>query len=92
MERDAEGELWFQTPGGRPLPEVPPAWTVSEDAVEELRALNEAVGLHLDANTTRPSWSGERLDVGWAIGVLHPRGLEPGVKREWMDDPLPDQR
>jgi hypothetical protein len=33
--------------------------------------------LHLDANTARPTWSGERLDVGYAIGVLHPRALVP---------------
>jgi hypothetical protein len=24
---------------------------------------------------------GERLDVGWAIDVLHPRALEPGTEQ-----------
>jgi hypothetical protein len=92
MERDAEGELRFQTPGGHPLPEVPPPWVVSEDAVEELRAFNEALGLRPGANAMRPTWGGERLDVAWAIGVLHPRALEASVKRGWMDDPPSDER
>ena len=29
-------------------------------------------GLRVHARTTCPGWLGERLDVGWAIGVLHP--------------------
>ena len=28
---------------------------------------------------TRPGWLWERLDVGWAIDVLHPRALRPMV-------------
>jgi len=28
--------------------------------------------LSLDAETLKPNWSGERLDVGYAIDVLHP--------------------
>jgi len=37
-----------------------------------LRALNEADGIHIDAETSKPGWLGERLDVGYAIDVLHP--------------------
>ena len=33
---------------------------------------HDAEGLHLHARTATPGWLGERLDVGWAIGVLHP--------------------
>ena len=33
----------------------------------------QANGLTLDAHTTTPGWLGERLDVGYAIDVLHPR-------------------
>jgi hypothetical protein len=40
-----------------------------------LRAQNEAAGLHLHARTAMPSWLGERLDVGYAIDVLHPVAL-----------------
>jgi hypothetical protein len=40
-----------------------------------LRMRNEAAGIEVDAQTTRPSWLGEPLDVVWAIDVLHPRAL-----------------
>ncbi len=33
---------------------------------------HDAEGLVLHARTTTPRWLGERLDVGWAIDVLHP--------------------
>jgi hypothetical protein len=50
---------------------------VTDDPVAELRARNEAVGVSVDANTTRPTWLGEHLDVRWAIDVLHPRAQQP---------------
>lgn len=34
--------------------------------------INDALGLNLHARTATPEWLGERLDVGWAIDVLHP--------------------
>jgi hypothetical protein len=37
-----------------------------------VRARNEAEGIHIDANTSKPGWLGERLDLCWAIDVLHP--------------------
>jgi 5-methylcytosine-specific restriction endonuclease McrA len=73
VERHADGELRFRWPDGRPLPEVPLPAAVPGDPTTALRAQHEAQGLHLDAQTTRPGWLGERLDVGWAIDVLHPR-------------------
>jgi len=79
MERRPDGEPRFWTPDGRPLPDVPSPPAVPDDPVQALRARNEAGGLHLDAQTTRPGWQGERLDVGWAIDVLHPRALQPPV-------------
>ena len=45
---------------------------VPDNPVEVLRARHEAQGLVLDARTATPEWLGERLDVGWAIDVLHP--------------------
>jgi hypothetical protein len=77
VERQADGELRFRRPDGRSLPNVPPPSAVPDDVVQALRARNEAAGLHLDARTTWPAWLGERLDVGWAIDVLHPRALPP---------------
>jgi hypothetical protein len=32
-----------------------------------------AVGVHLDAHTLTPNWGGERLNLGYAISVMHPR-------------------
>jgi hypothetical protein len=31
----------------------------------------------LHARTAMPGWLGERLDVGYAIDVLHPRAIGP---------------
>ena len=75
VERQPDGELRFRRPDGRLLPDVPLPPTVPDDPVRALRARNEAAGFHLHAQTTCPGWQGERLDVGWAIDVLHPRAL-----------------
>ena len=72
VERQPDGELRFQRPDGRPLPDVPPQPAVSDDPVRALQARNEAAGLHLDARTACPGWLGERLNLGWAIRVLRP--------------------
>jgi hypothetical protein len=37
--------------------------------------MNDAAGLELNAHTATPSWLGERLDVGYAIDVLHPLAI-----------------
>jgi hypothetical protein len=47
-----------------------------------LRARNQTIGLHLSAQTLRPGWLGESLNVGYAIDVLHPRALQPLVACE----------
>jgi Domain of unknown function (DUF222)/HNH endonuclease len=72
VERLEHGELQFRRPNGRVLPDVPPPPRVPDDPAEALRELNEAEGLALDEHTATPSWNGERLDVGYAIDVLHP--------------------
>ena len=70
--RGSDGTLQFQRPDGRPLPEAPISPPIVVDPVTELRTRHAAGGLHLNALTTRPGWLGERLDLGWAIDVLHP--------------------
>ena len=75
MDRQPDGELRFRRPDGRPLPEVPPAPAIPADPIHLLRAGHEAQGLQIDARTAIPGWLGERLDVGWAIDVLHPRAV-----------------
>src|SRR5947199_1518999 len=72
IERHADGELKFRRPDGRLLPEVPYPPEVRGDRVEILRSRNEAAGLQLHPPPARPGWLGERLNVGWAIDVLHP--------------------
>jgi 5-methylcytosine-specific restriction endonuclease McrA len=72
VTRDAGGELRFRRPDGRLVPEVPSPPKVPADPVTVLRAQNHAEGLVLHARTTPPLWLGERLNVGYAIDVLHP--------------------
>ncbi len=72
LERLPDGTLQFRRPNGWLLPDVPPPAAVPADPVEVLRVQHAAQGLQLHARTGLPGWLGERLDVGWAIGVLHP--------------------
>jgi 5-methylcytosine-specific restriction endonuclease McrA len=72
VDRNPDGVLQFRRPDGRLLPEVPPSAAVPADPVQALRTRHDSHGLRLHARTTCPSWLGERLDVGWAIDVLHP--------------------
>ncbi len=72
LERGADGTLQFRRPDGRPLPNVPAPAAVPADPAGAIRTQNAAQGLNLHARTGLAQWSGERLDVGWAIDVLHP--------------------
>ena len=69
---EPDGELRFRRPDGRSLPDVPSPPSVAHDPVHVLRARHESQGLWIHARTAMPGWLGERLDVGWAIDVLHP--------------------
>jgi len=73
IERLADGELCFGRPDGRGLPDVPPPAVVPANPTETLQAQNGGAGLQINARTSTPGWQGERLDVGYAISVLHPR-------------------
>jgi hypothetical protein len=50
---------------------------IAELSAHLLRAQHEAAGLQLDPATATPDWFGERLDVAWAIDVLHPLAGRP---------------
>jgi 5-methylcytosine-specific restriction endonuclease McrA len=82
VEREPNGALQFRRPDGRLLPDVPALLAMSGDPVERLRAAHIAKGLCLHARTGMPGWLGERLDVRWAIDVLHPRAAGPPPPRE----------
>jgi hypothetical protein len=72
VERLPDGELQFRRPTGMLLPKVPPSPQVPDDPSGALRAQNDAQGLQLTPRSLKPRWLGERLDLGWAISVLHP--------------------
>jgi 5-methylcytosine-specific restriction endonuclease McrA len=72
VARGPDGGLRFRRPNGHPLPEVPAPAKVPADAVGALLASHVAQGLRIGARTACAEWLGERLNVGWAIDVLHP--------------------
>jgi Domain of unknown function (DUF222)/HNH endonuclease len=76
--READGTLRFHTPAGRPLPEAPAPPAVPDDPAAALVAAHRVQGLAIDGRRTVPTWYGERLDLGWAIDVLHP-AANPGA-------------
>ena len=77
ITREPDGTVQVHRPDGRPLPAVPPPAPVPADPMAALRAEHAAQGLQLTAKTTCPLWLGERLDVGWALHVLHPLATRP---------------
>ena len=77
---DAQGNVQFARPDGRPLLVAPPArvWTGAAlgPVMERLAQEDIAIGPH----TATPARRGERLDVSWAVGVLwRPRPAADGV-------------
>ncbi len=72
VARLPDGTLQFRRPNGHPLPEVPPPAAVPGDPITALRACHDAQGLRVTARTACAGWLGERLNVTWAIDVLHP--------------------
>jgi hypothetical protein len=78
VERQPNGELTFRHPDGYAIPRVAPRLEITDDPVRTIRARNEAEGLDLDAHTATPGWLGERLDVGYALDVLHPLATTSG--------------
>ena len=73
VDRHPDGELRFRRPDGRVVPDVPCPPQAPPDPVSDVRAQNDAAGIVVRARTAIPEWRGERLDVGYAIDVLHPR-------------------
>jgi 5-methylcytosine-specific restriction endonuclease McrA len=72
VARLPDGTLQFRRPNGHPLPEVPLPAVVPGDPITALREPHDSQGLRITARTGCAGWLGERLNVGWAIDVLHP--------------------
>jgi len=73
VERLDDGELQFRRPNGWLIPDAPEPPTVPADAGDFVRRESAAAGVHVDAHTLRPDWDGTRLNLGYAIDVMHPR-------------------
>lgn len=61
------------------------------DAVEILLAEHEAQDLRVDVQTGCAGWSGERLDVAWAIDVLHPLATRIDGHVRWPPSHTPTE-
>jgi 5-methylcytosine-specific restriction endonuclease McrA len=81
VDRLPDGDLRFRRPNGWLLPNVPAGSPVPADVVRHLRSENDALGLEIHPRIAMPSWLGERLDVAYAIDVLHPLALASGGTR-----------
>ena len=77
QQADALALVGFRRPDGRLLPDVPAPAAVPANHTETVRAKNADRGIQIDARTSTPGWQGERLDVGYAISVLHPLAQPP---------------
>jgi hypothetical protein len=77
--RGPEGAFQFRRPDGRELPDVPPPAAVPADPVGAVRAENEARQVRISARMACARRLGERLDLGWAIDVLHPLAAPAGL-------------
>jgi hypothetical protein len=78
VTRSPDDTFQFRRPDGGEIPDVPPPVTVPYDPVGAVRGENEARQVRITARTACARWLGERLDVGWAIDVLHPRAVQAG--------------
>jgi hypothetical protein len=58
---------------------VAPPTAAPAAPVEQLRTDNEALGIQIDSHTSTPSWLGERLDLEYAISVMHPVACRSSV-------------
>ena len=67
-----DGEARFRHPDGRPIVAAPPAPRWTGPALASTDAHLQADGIEIGPGTATPDWHGERLDLPWAIAVLHP--------------------
>ena len=77
VELGEAGEVCFFWPDGRPVADAPPAPIWAGPPLASTDARLEEAGLRIDPHTATPDWLGERLDLQWAITVLHPATADP---------------
>ena len=81
LQRLENGDLEFRDMYGRVLAQVPQAPQLVGDSEEALRAANSAAGINVGPTTLRPRWDGTRLDLHYAIDVMHPRATGELARR-----------
>ena len=77
VELRDDGEARFFWPDGRPFPDAPAAPTWAGTPLASTDASLETAGPSIGPHTASPDWLGERLDLDWAITVLHPATADP---------------
>jgi 5-methylcytosine-specific restriction endonuclease McrA len=75
VDRQPDGELRFRRPDGCVVPDVPCPREAPPDPASAVTMHNDEAGIVVGPRTATPTWQGERLDVGYAIDVLHPLAL-----------------
>ena len=73
VAREVDGELRFWAPNGRLVPAMPPPTAVPDAPATIVRTWSEERGVWIGASTACATGVGGRLDLAWAIDVLHPR-------------------
>ena len=86
VDREPDGALQFRRPDGRLLPEVPPPAAVPADPVQASPRAARRAGAPPPRADDMPGWLGERLDVGYAIDVLHPLARRPADRHSARED------
>jgi hypothetical protein len=66
----ANGEAEFYNPYGVKIPNIPKPAELHVDPASALIDGHSEEGLAIDAQTTRPNWDGEPVDVGYVVDVL----------------------
>ena len=73
---DASGNVQFVRPDGRPFPTAPPPPLWAGTPLAPVTDRLDQDGVVIDAQTATPAWRGERVDIGWAVGLLwRPRSV-----------------
>ena len=67
---DAAGEVEFARPDGRPFPAVPPPPLWAGAPLAPVTDRLDRDDIAIDPHTATPAWRGERVDIGWAVGLL----------------------
>ena len=67
---DAAGDVHFTRPDGRPFPAAPPLPLWAGAPLAPVAERLEQEGIKIDSQTSKPAWKGERVDIGWAVGLL----------------------